>query len=545
MPANTVKSSKDRPNVLILFTDQQRHDTIAAAGHAHMISPNLDRLVREGALYTQAHSPNPVCIPARHNLLTGLTCRYHGYPSNWSRPMDARLPTLPRILSDGGYETRSVGKMHFIPPRRHHGFDRMELMREVPQWREQDDYAMYLKSVGYGHIQNVHGIRNLLYMVPQRSLIPEEHHGTTWVGDRTVDFIRTNAGRHPWFLWAGWIAPHPPFDVPDTFADLYKDRDLPAPLVSETALTPSLPTHESSADVPASKYAEVLRRMREVYYAQVSLVDKQVGKILDALEESGQLDNTLIIHTSDHGEMLGDHGCFQKQIPYESAAHIPMILRFPSRIKAGTTSDAFVDLNDLLPTILDATGIPYPGPYELPGGSLFRDDKDRTYQYMESGHRDRRWASIRDRQYKFNYFYTGSYEELFDLENDPGETVNLLAARPDAPEVREVRDHLREVLWSYEHRWGMENYTTIEGGFLPIAEPEKPTGPFRRNNQFARWHEKLTDPEERSRMNTLEQEVIQAVADEPLINLCGLDLDAWQRNGVPAEVIERIRAKGL
>ncbi len=547
MPKTAQPATKSRPNVLILFTDQQRYDTVAAAGFPHMITPNLDRLVREGCLYTHGHTPNPVCVPARHNLLTGLPARYHGFSSNAGPPMDASIPTLPRILSDHGYETRSVGKMHFKPPRRHHGLDRMELMKELPRFREEDDYAMYLKKVGYGHIQNIHGVRNLLYMVPQRSLIPEEHHGTTWVGERTVDFIHTNAGRHPWFLWAGWIAPHPPFDVPDTFADLYKDRDIPPPRASETEVSVFARNNHHIADLPAGRERETIRRMQEVYYAQVSLVDKQVGKILDALEQTGQLDNTLVFYTSDHGEMLGDHGCFQKGFAYDGSSRVPFLVRYPPRIQAGTVSDAFVDLNDILPTALDVAGIPYPGPYELPGGSLFCQDKDRTYQYVENGGGPGRRIMIRDRTHKYVYYYGGAHEELFDVADDPDESVNLLLARPDDGAVREIRERLRRVLWQYEHRWGLHNYAQPNGDFLRMQEPDlfnKPNYPLR-NGQFQTFHLQSTDPAEREAMNTLFDEVVAVVKDESVVRLHELDLRSWEIHGVDRAIIERIRAEKL
>lgn len=539
--------AKDRPNVLLLFTDQQRFDTIAAAGHSHMITPNLDRLVNEGCTCTRAYSPNPVCVPARHNLITGLTARYHGYASNFATVGDPSLPTLPRILSDNGYETRAIGKMHFRPARRHNGFDKMELMEELPGFREQDEYAMYLKEVGLGHIRNIHGIRNLLYMVPQRSLIPEEHHGSTWVGDRSVDFIRTNNGRHPFFLWSSWIAPHPPFDVPDTFADLYKGHDLPEPHGSETPVNERIASLQYCADLPAGKEKEHLRRMREVYYAQISLVDKNVGKILDALEEIGQLDNTLIIFTSDHGEMLGDHGAFQKQCPYDGASRIPFLVRWPDKIAPGTVRQDFVDLNDILPTVLDVCGVDYPGQLSLPGGSLFRGDKDRSVQYIESAHRERRFITVLDERYKYSYFYAGGEDELYDLQDDPQETTNLLVSRADDTEVGKVRDRLRRILWRYEDRWGLENYTTIEGEFLKMVPQDFKNVPHYplRNGQFDRFADQITDPEERAAMNDLEQEVIEAVSREELVNLHELDLRSWEVRGAPKSAIERIRKESL
>ncbi len=541
-----------RPNVVLLFTDEQRFDTVAAAGYPHMRTPNLDRLAREGGLFRRAYSPNPVCVPARHNLITGLPARYHGFSTNAGPPMDESLPVLPRILSDHGYETRAIGKMHFRPPRRHHGFDRMELMEELPRFREWDDYAMYLKRVGLGHVVNIHGCRNLLYVQPQRSLLPEKHHGSTWVGERSAAFIRENRGQRPFFLWSSWIAPHPPFDVPDSFADLYADTDLPAPLRSETPIHPKAALRTGHGNLPARGAHARLRRIRELYYAQVSLVDKNVGRILDALEETGQIDNTLILFTSDHGEMLGDFGTWLKALPYDGAARIPFLVRYPPRMQAGTVRDDFADLNDILPTVLDATGLSYPGARALPGGSVFRDDKDRTIQYIEHGAAEGRFITLLDERYKYSYYYGGGTEELFDCVEDPHETVNLLCARPEDPQVRAARDRLASRLVQVEARWGLRNYVT-GGRLLRLPEPgvfralrgEAPPPPPARNKQFQTFHTRLRDPQERAAMNSLEREVIEAVRREPTVRLCNLDLDAWASAGVPDRTIDRIRRDGL
>lgn len=416
------------PNILLLYTDQQRFDTIQAAGFPHMITPNLNRLVKEGCFFSHAYTPNPVCIPARHNLITGLTAKMHGYSDNNSETMDSAIPTLPRILSDNGYITRAIGKMHFRPPRRHHGFGKMELMEELPCFREEDEYAVYLKSAGLGHIRHIHGVRHLLYMLPQRSLIPEEHHGSTWVGDRSVEFLKANYNR-PFFLWSSWIAPHPPFDVPDSFAGIYDDADIPEPVAGEACVPEFFKTRNRNAgDIPCR---EVLMRMRRLYYASVTLVDKNIGKILDCMKQLEILNNTLVIFATDHGEMLGDLGLYQKGLPFESACRIPFIMRYPEKIKPGSVRDGFADLNDILPTVLDAAGIEYSADHDLPGESLFAGNsvKDRKVQYVENGCGGRRWIFLRDGRYKYVYFYCGK-ENLYDLQDDPEEHNNLLAGDP-------------------------------------------------------------------------------------------------------------------
>ncbi len=521
-----LKAKDERPNILLIMTDQQRSDTIHAGGAEFMKTPNMDRLAKGGRLYKNAYSPNPICMPARHNMLTGLTARYHGYPDNcWGFGMPDGLPTFPEILSDNGYETRTIGKNHFYPPRRHNGYLNMELMQEVPAFREQDEYLLYLKKNGLGHIQNIHGVRNLLYMVPQQSQIPDEHHGTTWAADRTIDFIETNNGRHPWMLKLGWIAPHPPFDVSEEHSNLYKDADLPEPHVSETKLSSLAEENKLLGDLPTPEY---VRRMRELYYGAISHIDFNLGRILDSLEATGQMDNTLIIFTSDHGEMLGDYGTYQKWLPYDSCSKIPLILHFPPRITAGETVDEFADLNDILPTLLDAAGLEYPGKHSLPGESLISDNlvKDRNHQYVEYSEGNRRWISLRDRHYKYNYYFGGPREELFDLESDPGECRNLMEATlSQNAEIAYI--HLKEELKKTESRWGIEG--TVQNNDFIKLDPFVPK-PYR-NHAFPLFPSKLTNEKEKARMNSHFDEVLAATADEPLVHFDDLDMKAWQKNG--------------
>ena len=523
-----------KPNILLLFTDQQRIDTINAAGANHMHTPNLDRLVKEGCLYTNAYSPNPVCIPARHNLLTGLPAKFHGYDNNRQHAIDYHLPVLPRILADNGYDTRAIGKMHFVPVRRHHGFNKMELMEETPKSREDDEYAMYLKENGLGNILNIHGIRNLLYYLPQRSLIPDEHHGSSWVADRSVKYIKKNHGRRPFFLWSSWIAPHPPFDIPDSYADMYKDKDLPETFKSKTPASWIIELRGTIPGIPEDNWDDYVRRMREVYYSAVSFVDYNIGKVLDALEETGQMENTIIIFTTDHGEMLGDHDTFGKSCAYDSSAKIPFIIRYPKKFKPGSSNQDFCDLNDIMPTLLDLADIEYPGEIELPGGSLLKDSKDRRYQYMEHCKDVYRWISIRDKDFKYNYHYRGPYEELFDMRNDPNESTNLLYEQ--AEKYKNIRNKLKSVLLSYEQKWGLEG-STNENGFTIFPEP-KEKDEAGMNKSFPRFQYQIQNPEEYAAMNDFSDEILEVIEKEELSQLENLDLEQWLAKGGPEKLIK-------
>lgn len=460
-----VLSKNERPNILLLFTDQQRSDTIGALGNPHMITPNLDALVRDGRAYTNAYSPNPICCPARHNLITGLPAKYHGIADNeFHARCNRSLPTIAELLSDAGYHTRAIGKMHFQPARRNNGFDVREIMEEVPDFLEDDDYLQYLKANGYGDVQNIHGVRNLLYMLPQTSLIPEEHLGTKWVADRVLNYLDHKSKNRPYFLFAGWIAPHPPFNVPQRLADLYKDVDLPSPMEAKSALCPMAEENKAWGDFPDPSYE---RKMRESYFAQITFIDEQVGRIIQRLKDLGEYDNTLIIFSSDHGEMLSDLDCYQKFLPFDASSKVPLIVRFPKHTKAGERRDEFVDLNDFLPTMLAVAEVAYPAEYELPGESLFASTpkKDRSIQYIEYSRGSRRWVSVRDKKYKYVYYYGGGREELFDMTVADGEAYNLLEHQKGAHE--DVRLSLREKLVKLEEKWGLSGYIK-DGDFIVL-----------------------------------------------------------------------------
>lgn len=266
-----------------------------------------------------------------------------------------------------------------------------------------------------------------------------------------------------------------------------------------------------------------MQRARELYYASISFVDYNIGKILDYLKKTGEYDNTLILFTSDHGEMLGDYGTFQKMLPYDSASRIPFIARYPKKLEAGSIDDRFVDLNDLLPTFLDIAGAVYPRPEILPGESIFikGGKKERSVQYVEYGHENKRWICLRNKRYKYNYYYGGGWEELFDMEQDPDETTNLLYENPGS-EILAVKEELRFLLTEYEKRCGLEGY--VQGGKLAEFEENTP-GFYRENNP------PIFSGKQDGEYISLEEEVKRAAAKEPVVNLEELDVSYFTKRG--------------
>ena len=435
---------KKRPNILIILADQYRYDAIGAVS-PYMITPNLDRLAHEGCLFSSAYSNNPVCMPARHDLLTGLTGRRHGYFSNCKKPIrDYGLPTLPRIFSEHGYRTASIGKMHFFPARAHHGYSEMYTMEEIPKCREDDDYAMYLKECGEGEVQNIHGVRPLAYHEPQRALVKSEHYETRWVDETTIDWMDRN-GENPFLLFVGYIKPHPPWDIPEEYEGIYEKREIPAPIPRSRTYPDSNDTCVWYGDLDTP---EQVRRIQEAYYTSCTMVDESVGRILGYLEKSGKIDDTMVIFTSDHGEMLGDKGFYSKDLPYEGSVRVPLIIRYPQVFGSGKRREDFASLLDIFPTCMELAGLRYPqGETVLSGGSLADEGAcgEREMITASNGFLGlKRWVMARTKEYKYIYHYNAGYEEFYDLAADPGETVNCIGQRKDSGIYRRLRQRALE-----------------------------------------------------------------------------------------------------
>ena len=516
--------SENHPNILLIMCDQLRPDFLGAYGCDFIETPNIDRLAREGCVFENAYTPNPVCIPARHNLITGLTARHHGFDNNYfglnAKPCPSTLPTFAQILNDNRYETIAIGKMHFQPARRALGFDYFLSMDEVPSTREEDDYALYLKAQGYGALQSINGVRTCLYMQPQRALISAEHHGSHWVADRAIEFFRSNHGRMPFLMYAGFIHPHPPFNVPDEWAEKYVGK-IPPPVQSNTPISAIAREKNQLGclDDPAA-----LQRVRELYASAISFVDYNIGRMVGELEAQGLLDDTLILLLSDHGEMLGDMGTFQKMLPYDASSKIPFILRWPEHVQAGSRDTRFVDLNDVLPTFLDAAKLDYPCDYDLPGESVLIPEgvKNRTVQYVEHHRENKRWISLRDHRYKYIFHY-GDKAELYDLTSDPHETTNLLHGVPPNREALAVRNRLHNQLLCYEARYGLRGYV-VDGAFKQFP-PYQPQPDYETN--FPCFPKMMT-PEEQSTLNNYDDEILRAIQKEPVVKL---------RNNHTAEIL--------
>ncbi|MFD0717482.1 sulfatase-like hydrolase/transferase [Paenibacillus sp. GCM10027626] len=347
-----------KPNIVLIMCDQLRADVLGCYGSDFVKTPNIDKLAEQGVRFDRIYSQTPVCVPARHGLIAGKAPFQLGLTDNTALRHPIEHP-LPQILRNEGYFTCAVGKMHFSPPRAHHGFDRMLLSEEIPGHFDDDDYLQYLASSGFMHIREPHGKRREMYYVPQVSELPEAVHTTAWTAETACEQIRKNKDR-PFFLFTSFIKPHPPFDPCQPYDTMYPLDQVPAAVRSEQERAPIDLAIAFQNDYKIngidSLTPEQEKQIRAYYYGSVTQIDVQIKKIMDTLERYGLADNTLVILTADHGEMLGDHYSYGKRTFYEPSARIPLLMRWPERLPQGVQRKQLGVLTDVYATIADAAG---------------------------------------------------------------------------------------------------------------------------------------------------------------------------------------------
>ncbi|MFP6668571.1 MAG: sulfatase-like hydrolase/transferase [Pirellulales bacterium] len=434
-----------KPNILWICTDQQRYDTIAALGNDLIRTPHIDRLVRSGVAFMRAFCQSTVCAPSRASYLTGRYPRTTGCRQN-GQMLPARERLISRMLADAGYVCGLAGKQHLascsdgkVESRGDDGFAEFRWSHHPqPDWPE-NEYTQWLVAQGKSW-DELYGGPLSDYIV---SGVPAEFHQTTWCAEKAIDFIRHHQGR-PWFFNFNCFDPHHPFDPPAEYLDRYCPADMALPrcrsgeLVTKT--TYQRLDHQWAHNNPGEFHTAGMadddhRQVKAAYYAMIELIDDQIGRMIAVLEETGQLDNTLIVFMSDHGEMLGDHGIYFKGPHfYEGAVRVPLVLVWKGRFKCDVRATGLVELVDLVPTLLEAAGLEIP--QSVQGRSLtplLRGEgdpsrhRDSVYcEYYNAWTHERSYGTMMRTADKKIAVYHGIDEgEFYDLNNDPNEFENL------------------------------------------------------------------------------------------------------------------------
>ncbi|MGP3971025.1 sulfatase-like hydrolase/transferase [Streptomyces sp. 6N223] len=446
-----------RPNVLLVQADQFRWDCLGAAGHPDVRTPHLDRLAADGVRFAEAFCPLPICTPSRYSLLTGLYPHQHGGWTNHST-LPPALDTFPRALRRAGYRTAAVGKMHFTPTYLDVGYDRMALAEQHGPGRYDDDYHRELREAGLAPVVDlVDQEAHLRPLAPAsywrsfgtgRSDLPEEWHSTTWIGERALAELEGWTAEGGGLLHVSFVKPHHPFDPPAPWDELYDPAALaPPPGWTERVPAADLPHRQGYFDYADEALTEpVLRRVMAHYYASITQLDHQIGRLLDHLRDAGLYDDSLIIFTSDHGEYLGFHHLLLKNGPmYDPLVKVPLLVKFPASgaggERRGERSEALVSLVDLAPTILAACATAeLTTPPPTPGLNLADPGADRACVFAEN----RTFGPVamaRTRTHKL--LLSGDHDRapdaLFDLAADPHELHNLIDGPGSARSLSELR----------------------------------------------------------------------------------------------------------
>lgn len=442
-----------RPNILWICTDEQRWDTLGCYGNEFVRTPVLDKLAEDSLVFDGCYAQSPVCTPSRASFLTGRYPRTTRTRQNGQDiPSDEVLVT--RLLADAGYTCGLSGKLHIsashtsVAPVHEHriddGYSVFHWCHDPFQEWKPNLYHEWLREHGREPKQIPHPCSKWVHVGPPGPLSQ-----AAWCAEMAMDFMRAQTGvGKPWLMSVNIYDPHHPFDPPGEYLERYEKiiDDIPLPNYVEGELD-SKPVYQEADrhgaydDPTRWPYAEMSdfdhRLVRAAYWAMCDLIDDQVGRMLQVLRETGQLDNTIVIFTSDHGEMLGDHGMYCKgPYFYEPAIRVPLLVSWPGVIVPGRSS-SLVELTDLAQTLLDATEQPHhPG---MQGKSFWpmltgkadrdhhRDDVYCEYYYANIRRTPPQphLTMVRTRSHKLVLDHPSSTGEVYDLEADPNETVNL------------------------------------------------------------------------------------------------------------------------
>lgn len=467
-----------KPNIVLITTDQQRFDTLSCNGSSFLHTPNLDRLAESGARFTRAYCTNPVCTPSRVSIMTGKYPSAHG-SYNIGTVAEDTGQFLSSRLAAAGYRTHHIGKAHFYPSDRESkerfpvsgsgqakdfaGFETAEFLTGYNDWGVTMHYREWLKEKGIDSTDYpVHILTSRDAYANGDWELPEAVHNSAWIVDRTRKFLKScgqireeeegMAEQRPFFLNIGFQDPHHPHLLPIDFDGRIPLEDVSMPHGTYDSRVRHLDLL-AKGKIVESHYAgryqiagnqntrwdeyfadeEKTRTLRRQYYSMIRLLDRRIGEILDAISEKGLTDNTIVVFTTDHGDMLGDHGLGQKgPMSYEEVVHVPLIISWPGMIEP-QAAQGVTSLADLYPTLLSFAGIaPDGADLDLDGiamnDMLFsrnREHRDHAVIQFKEEADAVRYQCIVTKEWKLTEYIGEDYGELYHLSADPGEDVNL------------------------------------------------------------------------------------------------------------------------
>lgn len=446
-----------RPNILFFLSDQHRADAMGCAGDTAVITPNMDKLAEESVCFEQCCTNGPLCMPARTSLITGQYINQHGQWGIQSTGANPHGQSHVRNMRDAGYETLVFGKTHYVPFIGQSGgkYDEIQNLRD---WGytyidyvsggcgkdiEGNTYEDFLKRNGLYDTLKEHFKANHFRNGP--TPLPLEATPDVYYTNQAVDWLRSYNGTKPFYMQVNLPGPHSPYDAPRSFWDMYDYKSLPLPMVMNPPGEPVPPYVHCG-----SMTEEECRKERQMYYAKLTMIDECLGRVMQVLEDRGLLDNTWVIYSSDHGEMLGDHQMTGKEVFYRGSVNVPLLIRPPKGVR-GWKSKGLTETVDISATVLDIAGV---APLaESSGCSLLPRIEAGDTPMGQKGK-----EAVFSELIRYSMIYDGRYKmivraltrepmELYDTLNDPNETCNL-ANDPTLDAVRErmINTHFRRLM---------------------------------------------------------------------------------------------------
>ena len=444
------------PNIVFITCDQLRNDALGCYGNRVIRTPHVDRLAEGGVRFDRTFAACPVCAPNRGSIATGRYPSINGLRCNGMVLPHTEL-TFMEVLRRSGYATGGVGKMHFGPqwgfpedggplcdPGPELAIDPQPTPDEFPWYGFEEflgtedhrvgPYGEYLAQHGYDVWADPHSFTYPQHLCA-RSKYPQEHHQTAWVADRSVEFIERQTAERPFFLWTSFVQPHHPFVAPAPFDTMYDPSEMPLPLWDEAVVQGWPDKYRRTYYADGGGRHEAIgmcnltdadwRRIKAHYYGMVSLIDKQVGRLVEALKRRRMLENTMILFTSDHGELLGDYHLVFKGTAYDCVTSVPLIVTLPDGRSAGQAREALCSSVDLAPTVLDLAGVDVPP--GMQGVTLSRVLDDPSHRVRDAVFIERAsYPTVRTENALLAWHCQGDAQgELYDLRTDPGCLRNL------------------------------------------------------------------------------------------------------------------------
>ena len=447
-------SEGTRPNILFITTDQQRLDTLGVYGAKQVKTPHLDALAARGTVFERAYSQNAVCIPTRTSMATGRYIHQHGVDYmeeiiDDTPPLPEHEKTVNERLRAAGYHTAAFGKIHVWPER---GYDeKITTGGKGARWTKSAgldiglgplgrDYAAWLEARHPGAYEMIYEQRRQpeyrKYHSAIRNVLPLEEYVDWWIAQNTIDFLRRDHGK-PWLAQCGFCGPHTPMDPPEPYCSMYDPDEVELPPNYHINLdgSPRETTEEEDA---------VARRFVAYYWGLVTLIDDQVARVVETLEDTGQFENTLIIYVADHGEMLFERGCTAKGRHFDPIIHMPLIVVPPKGAKPVPRVAGIVETFDVGPTMLDYARARIPK--NMSASSLRplveHGGGGKEVALCQQVAHDRSWRTISATTKRCRYIWSDTDdrpEQLFDLENDPLERTNLIGEATYQDEIARHR----------------------------------------------------------------------------------------------------------